>query len=125
MKIVVLDTSFLVACAEFRIDYADELERVIDEKFGVVTVEGVLCELDSLVEKGGKVGAAARLARTILKQRVVQVLPSEGHVDRAILKMAGKDVLVATIDAELKRLLREKGVSRVVIRKKKYLIVEV
>lgn len=124
MKTVLLDTSFLVACAEFRIDYAEELRRVIDERFVLAVVEGVLRELDSLVENGGKKGLSARLARTILKQRSVQVLPSVGHVDRAITKLAGKDAVVATIDGELKRTLKRKNVQLVVVRQKKYLAVE-
>ncbi len=122
MKTIILDTSFLVACAEFGIDYEEELRRIISEKYSIAVIERTFDELDSLVGKGGKTAVNAKLAKAILNQKKVEVLAGKGHVDKLIFDIAKPEIhIVATIDAALKKTLQQKGIGLIVIRQKRYL----
>lgn len=126
MKTIILDTSFLVACAEFKIDYEQEIRRIMHEQYALAIVDRTIDELDALVEKGGKPVQHSKLAKAIFLRKKINVIStSGGHVDTLILRTATPQThLVATIDAELKKKLQQKGTGLIVIRQKKYLAVE-
>lgn len=124
MKRVILDTDFLIHCAKYKVDYAEELKRILDFPFRMFIVDKTLDELDSVIEKqGGKAGAYARLAKAVLKANGVSLIKTKKDriVDELILDAAGEGIIVATMDADLKRKLKEKGVSVVVLRQKSHL----
>ena len=125
MKTIILDTSFLIACAEFRIDYLSEFERIFTTQYTVSAPDIVINELKTLADKGtARQKQASKLAQTILCRKNIQVIktPEAKTADQAILSIANKDTVVATIDAELKRMLKNKKVALIVVRQKKYLI---
>ncbi len=126
MKTIILDTSFLVACAEFGIDYEQEFSRILDEKFVLSVVDKTLEELDGLIVRGKKQGMHAKLAKRILAKKDVRVIKtSGGHADKLILDHAvPEECVVATIDAGLKTRLKKNGVELLVIRQKKYVMLE-
>ena len=125
MKKIILDTDFLIHCAKFKIDYTAELTRILDFKFEPVIMDKTLDELDGVIERSrGKEKDAAKLAKTVLKHKNIEQVKTKKDriVDVLILNIVNKDeYIVATMDAELKRELKEKGVPVVVIRQKKYL----
>jgi rRNA-processing protein FCF1 len=125
MKKIILDTDFLIHCAKFKIDYTAELARILDFRFEPVIIDKTFDELDGVFERSrGKEKEAAKLAKTILlHKKIEQVKTAKNRiVDVLILNMVNKDdYIVATMDAELKRELKKKGVPVVVIRQKKYL----
>ncbi len=125
MKKIILDTDFLIHCAKFKIDYTAELTRILDFKFEAVIIDKTLDELDGVIERSrGKEKDAAKLAKTVLKHKNIEQVKTKKDriVDVLILNIVNKDdYIVATMDAELKRELKEKGVPVVVIRQKKYL----
>ena len=126
MKTVLLDTDFLVHCASFRIDYVEEIKRILDAGHRICIIDKTLDELDSIVERQkGKARADAKLAKAILKVKKIAEIKTKKDkiVDELILEIAGKEKhAVATMDAELKRKLKAKGIPVVVIRQKKYLM---
>jgi len=125
MKKIILDTDFLIHCAKFKIDYTAELTRILDFKFEPVIMDKTIDELDGVIERSrGKEKDAAKLAKTVLKHKNIEQIKTKKDriVDVLILNIVNKDeYIVATMDAELKRELKEKGVPVVVIRQKKYL----
>lgn len=125
MKKIILDTDFLIHCAKFKIDYTAELTRILDFKFEPIIIDKTIDELDGVIERSrGKEKDAAKLAKTVLKHKNIEQVKTKKDriVDVLILNIVNKDdYVVATMDAELKRELKEKGVPVVVIRQKKYL----
>jgi len=122
MKTILLDTSFLVECAQNRVDIHGELTRILDFSFNVGILDRTLDELETIVSRGGKEAAAAKLAKTILLTKHITIFPtSGGHTDYLLLERANLETIVATVDRDLKARLKKKGQPVIVIRGKKIL----
>jgi len=122
MKTILIDTNFLVECAKNRIDIHSELTRILDTSFEVAILDRTLEELDVIISRGKKEGQYARLVKTILMTKKVTVIPTEGgHTDTLLLEKADENNIVATMDKELKRKLKKKGQTVVIIRGEKRL----
>ncbi|MEM2878690.1 MAG: hypothetical protein QXG10_04015 [Candidatus Hadarchaeales archaeon] len=115
MKIVA-DTSFLMVPGFFNIDVSEELGRVVEEKFELIVPSCVVEELKRISESGSpRERAAARIGLKLVSR--AEVLNVRGNADDAILDIAAKNGwAVATNDGELKRKLREKGVTVIFLR---------
>ncbi len=121
MKKILPDTSFLVSCVDFKIDWETELRRIIDAKFEIIILDKVFKEINAVIEKGGKQARNAKLTFTIIKKRKYKTKKSEkGHTDNILLELSDK-YLIATQDAGLKRRLKSKKRQLITIRQKKYL----
>ena len=122
MKKIVLDTSFLISCANFKIDWEQELKRICDFAFEVVLLDRVAEELKTV----RKDKIAAKLALAILKHKKIFAIPTDDErqsVDTLIVAFAAKNkALVATQDFGLKRRLRQKRIRTITIRQKGHLI---
>jgi rRNA-processing protein FCF1 len=113
---VVLDTNMLVVPAQFRIDIADEIRRLVPGA-KMITLSGVVLELEKM--KNGKIGME------FIQKNDVGVIESQGHVDDAIVEYArDKNAIVATNDAMLIKRLKEIGAPVVRVRKKQTLALE-
>ncbi len=124
MKTVILDTNFLVDCLAWKVDFFSELERVLPFTYELKVVDKALGELDVIIAQARpdeKTGA--RLAKQLIAKKRIDIIPTDkqGHADAMILKLAGKDTIVATQDQEFKRKLKAKGIPVIIIRQKKYL----
>jgi rRNA-processing protein FCF1 len=119
---IVLDTSFVLTCLKEGIDFleAGEYGRL------VLPIQ-VLEELDKLQEKPGKEGDNVRLALDIIgknKDKFKVIDLRKRYVDSGILNyVKDNKVIIATIDAELKRKLRGKA-KILTIRARKKLVLE-
>jgi len=123
MKIILLDTSFLIECVKNKIDIKRELTRILDENFEVAILNKIHDELANISSRGGKIAQAAKLAGTILLAQKFIVYPSgSGHMDKQLLRKASDDIIVATMDKELKRKLKSKGHSVIIVRGRKTLV---
>jgi len=124
MKTVILDTDFLVHCASFKIDYIEELKRILDFNYKVFIIDKTVDELDSIIEnQRGRAKADAKLAKATLKALNIPEIKTKKDkiVDELIIRNITKETIVATMDADLKRKLKLKSIPIVVIRQKKYL----
>ena len=122
MKTVFVDTNFWVSCTRYKIDLLSELRRVLSIRYKVCVLDKTLQELEKI--KTGK-GASARHAAfslRMMKPMCIVRTRSKKTVDDILVDKAGPDVVVATQDRELKKRVKEKGSSVVVIRQKKYLV---
>ncbi len=140
MARVLLDTNMLLVPGQFKVDVFTEIERVMDEPYELVILEGSLRELDRIEQTGsGADKQAARLAKLLVehqrrrafsaaeasKCKGLKIISGSGseHVDDAIVEIADDDTLVATNDGGLKRRLLERGVRVIFLKQQQYLTV--
>ncbi len=124
MKKIVLDTSFLVAAFELKVDILEEIFRVCDFKYELFVVDGTINELERLINNSTlSKKQAAKYALKLIQRHNIKILRAEKeHVDDALVAL--KDYYIATEDAELKRRLRKKGIRILSIRQKKFVVLE-
>lgn len=122
MKRIFLDSSFLLSCAEFNVDWFSELERLFG-RFEVVVLSGVLKELEGLSQGSSKKSRQAKLALLVLEKKKYSLKESRGNVDGALVNLPLKTDLVATQDAELKRRVKARGISVLVLKQKQFVAV--
>jgi len=103
MRKIILDTNFLVYCANEKIDYAEEIRMLVTGKYELVTVDMVIEELEKIKQKAKKYldRQAANLALQLLKANKVEVLKGDGeYADKAIINISAGNI-VATLDMGL------------------------
>ncbi len=118
MKKIILDTSFLVDCAKFRVDFVSELNRICDFKYQIMIVDKTIDELNSIKDQNN-----AKLAIQFIKKFQIPIIATKKDkiVDRLILDIVDKEYVVATQDKNLKQALKEKGIPIIFIRQKRFL----
>ena len=127
---VILDTNFLLIPAQFRVDIFSEIDRICVFSHVLAVVDRTVDELEHIIEsQKGKNKAAAGLALKMLKANRVAILPSKNamfkNVDKIIIEFASSErVVVATQDYKLRSELRKSGTRTIVLRSKKYLLLE-
>ncbi|MDD9954574.1 MAG: nucleotide-binding protein [Candidatus Woesearchaeota archaeon] len=131
---VILDTNMLLVPGQFNVDIFAEVDRVMEEPYELVVLEGTISELVKIEQTGsGEDKRAARLGKLLVEHKkkaadgnckgLKIIESSETHVDDAILSIAEDDTLVATNDKELKRRLLEHGVRVIFLKQEQYLTV--
>jgi rRNA-processing protein FCF1 len=117
---VLFDTNFLMSVFEKPVNAVERVEELLETKVRPIILRSQLRELEKIAssEKRHK---AARIARAVLeyvKKRGFEVVDDEGEVvDDAIVEASKRGgYIVATNDRELRRRLRESGVSVVYMR---------
>ena len=104
---IILDTNFLIYCAKNKIDYRQEIERLVKEGHDLVVPGQVVEELRQLSEKAHKFSdkSAAKLALKLIEANEVNVISACGdYADKAILDLVKKEGgVVATIDLALRK----------------------
>lgn len=118
MKKVVMDTNFVMEVVKSKIDLKKELDRVLDFPYRLFIVEGTINELKNIAnEQKGRERKFAKLALGMVKD--ISSLEAEGnYVDEKLLKISGKDTIIATQDKGLKRKI--KG-NLITVRQRRYL----
>ncbi|MBI4144299.1 hypothetical protein HY486_03565 [Candidatus Woesearchaeota archaeon] len=113
---LLLDTSFILSCAEHKIDLFTELERTtgIAPHYLTKTTD----ELKGIATGNSKRAETAKLAIAFLKR--MTSIPSTGYVDEDILSKTQQGDIVATTDKRLRTLLKQKGIRILIIRQRKY-----
>jgi rRNA-processing protein FCF1 len=119
---VLLDTSFLVAVMDKKIDLVHELRKFGKPELYVIDL--VLNELRQLSEGRGRDSGNARVALQFLGRKTVNVIKAgEGSTDKKLLELARKrNIAVCTIDRKLKQGLTRKDLEVVTIRQGRYLV---
>ena len=127
MKKILLDTNFLLAVYQFKVDIFSEIERICNFNYELYVLDKTVGELKNIAEKQkGKHKEAARIAMQLLKLKNVKEVKSgsKKHTDDAILDCSIKEgYLVATQDKDLKRKLINHGIEVIVLRQKKFLAI--
>lgn len=124
MRKIILDTNFLLVPYQFKVDVFSEIRRICDFRYELCIIDKTIDELKKIIEEQkGKNKMAAKLAILLLKSKDVKIIKSKSaeSVDDIILDHAGKDTVVATQDAELKRKLKKKCSGIIVLKNKTHL----
>lgn len=111
-----LDTSFLLFCAERGRDYLRVIEEKLDEPIEPVVLKNVVDELRRLASKKGKKGMIAKAALQNLANTTVVSSPHSGTVDQVLQRHAKEhEVPVVTVDAKLAKRLEKSGIPYVTL----------
>jgi len=110
---VILDTNFLIYCAKERLDYTEEIPKILHDGFQLVVPMQVVNELKKLRDDkkkkvSGKDKDACSLALQLLDVNKIPVIEILGrNVDEAIINLAKEDKknVVATLDREMRHIL--------------------
>ncbi|MBR4447110.1 PIN domain-containing protein [Methanobrevibacter sp.] len=124
-KEVVIDTNFFMVPFQFNVDIITELENLLPS-YKLTTPSFVINELKGLKRNSkGKVRLNANLALKLANSSKVEIkdisLLENETVDDALLRVSE---VLATNDIELKNRAKNKGITIVYLRQKKYIAVE-
>ena len=126
MKKIILDTNFLLIPVQFKVDIFSEIDRICLFAYKLYIVDKTINELEKIIGKEKpKDKMAAKIALQLIKRKKVDIIKtSEGKVDDIILDLLGKDSILATQDALLRKKARKRGNQVIVLRSKKHLILD-
>ena len=124
-KEVVIDTNFFMVPFQFNVDIITELEKVLPS-YKLTTPSFVINELKGLKRNNkGKIRLNANLALKLANSSKIEIkdisLLENETVDDALLRVSE---VLATNDIELKNRAKDKGITVVYLRQKKYIAVE-
>ena len=124
-KEVVIDTNFFMVPFQFNVDIITELENSLPS-YKLTTPSFVINELKGLKRNNkGKIRLNANLALKLANSSKVEIkdisLLENETVDDALLRVSE---VLATNDIELKNRAKNKGITIVYLRQKKYIAVE-
>jgi len=126
MRKILLDTNFLLAVHQFKVDIFSEIYKEMRFKYKLFVLDRSIEELKKIVEnQKGKSKEAAKIALKLVIIKDVEVVKTinDESVDDAIVKLAEKEsFIVATQDKELKKRLKEKKVAIIILRQKKKIV---
>ena len=124
-KEVVIDTNFFMVPFQFNVDVISELEKLLPS-YKLTTPSFVINELKGLKRNNkGKIRLNANLALKLANSSKVEIkdisLLENETVDDALLRVSE---VLATNDIELKNRAKDKGITVVYLRQKKYIAVD-
>lgn len=128
MKTVILDTNFLLIPGQFKVDIFSEIERVLLPGYSICILDKTIGELEKISrEQKGKTREYVNIALGIIKQKHLKILRTSKNdsVDNIIVSLVNPDFVVATQDGLLKKRVKARGASIIVLKQKKYLYLEV
>ena len=124
-KEVVIDTNFFMVPFQFNVDIITELENLLPS-YKLTTPSFVINELKGLKRNNkGKIRLNANLALKLANSSKIEIkdisLLENETVDDALLRVSE---VLATNDIELKNRAKDKGITVVYLRQKKYIAVD-
>lgn len=124
-KEVVIDTNFFMVPFQFNVDIITELENTLPS-YKLTTPSFVINELKGLKRNNkGKIRLNANLALKLANSSKVEIkdisLLENETVDDALLRVSE---VLATNDIDLKNRAKNKGITIVYLRQKKYIVVD-
>lgn len=118
---IALDTNFLTAIAQFKIDVFDEIRHIVAGNLRFTVPVQVRKELDKLVESNAKMRGAVAIATLAMKKNNVVTSKIEAKdADTALVKMGKKGTIIATNDHKLKKKIKKFGGRILYIRQRSY-----
>lgn len=123
MEKIVLDTSFLLAVFQLKLDIFSEIARLCDFPYQLYVLDRSLDELEKLIKTSSlPQKKAAIFAQKIVASGKIQVLQTNETRSVDDILADKTECIVATIDGGLKRRIKAKCGRMITVRQKKYLI---
>ena len=108
-----LDTNFLIYAADKKIDYFEEVDNLVKQGHNFIILSSVIKELERLKKGNSKPASSSRLALKILdknKENITRIQTDE-LPDKFIIENIQPEDLLASMDRELKRKIKNKSIS--------------
>ena len=122
IKKIILDTNFIMAVPQFKIDIFSEIERIADFPYQLCILDKTTEELENIIKKQkGRQKKAAKLCMALLNHKKLKAIKTEKNADEALLELS-KDSIIATQDQLLARRIKESSGKTIALRQKKYLV---
>ena len=126
---VVLDTNFIVMPAQFGMDIFTETQNTLERSVNFVILTSVISEIETLAEKSSKTEKRwFRIAMDFVERcQIIDYQPSKSGltVDEQLLEyLSETGYILATNDRKLKYSARKMGISVLMLRGKKRLMLE-
>ena len=106
MEKIVLDTNFLMAIIDLKIDVFEEIFKLCDFRYELYVLEGTMLELERFI-KGNLLSKkqSALFAKKILKNKGVKIINVgiRARVDDQLVNL--ENYIVATVDKDLRKRL--------------------
>lgn len=117
---ILLDSSFLLTVLRQRLDFEDQLRKLVKGKFQLVILDRVMFELGRLARKKSSITSGlARIAIELVEKRKYSILEtSDGpsDVDSSLIATAlaqRQPVAVATVDAQMRKALELQNIATI------------
>ena len=127
MKKIILDTNFLLAGYQFKLDIIEKIRHALSFAYDLYILDKTKYEIVWILKKQKtKHREAAKWGLKIIAKNQFKELPAKDDmlVDDSLVEYAKKGYIIATQDMELKRRLRNENFTILTIRKKKYMMIE-
>lgn len=119
MKRIILDTNILMIPGQFGIDIFEEIDKIIQENYKIVTLDSVIKELEGISKSKSKNAKNAKIGLDLLKIKEIEIIKAKkNNVDQEILDIFGKSTIVATNDTVLRKKLKNRGIKVLCLREK-------
>lgn len=118
---IMLDANFLMIPAQFKVDIFEEIRRIMDKPYELITIKPVADELEKIALGKSKDAVAARIALELIDMHNLKVIDATGRADTAIMRLSEKNGVACTQDKRLQRALKKKGTRVLAMRKKSHL----
>lgn len=126
-KKILLDTNFLMVPGLFGVDVIEKINQVCDFSYVLCVLDKTKKELSDIIKKqSGKDKTSAKIASQMIEKYKLETIDTsddDGYVDDLLVKY-GKKNIVATNDINLIKRLKEKNISVLRLRQKKYVVIE-
>ena len=123
MKKIILDTNFLMAVNQFKVDIFSEIKRICDFRYNIFILDKTIDELNKIVKlQKGKNKEAAKIALLIIKNKKMKKMKTNEDIDVDRILLKQKNAIIATQDTELKRKLKKSSIRTISLRQRKYLV---
>lgn len=129
MRKIILDTNFLMIPQSLNVDIFSEFERVCDFAYSIHILDKTIGEIDNIIKSQSlKHRKSAKLAKKIIETHDISIIDTynDMYVDDILVDYAKSDpeTIIATQDKELKERLKRSGIPVIMLRQKKYLVME-
>jgi len=119
MKTIILDTNFLTIPFQFKLDIFDQINKLMEEEFEIVVLDGTVKELQKLSQSKSEDATAAKIGLDLIKRKNLKIIgTNQDNVDSTIVRLADENTIVATNDKELRQKLKLKNVKVMYLRGK-------
>ena len=141
INLIIVDANFILLPFQFKIDYLDEIRSLVEGEIRFIIFKQVLNELEAKKKREPQAVKFEKLLDSGLMylekkknnfpiENIEEIKEDSESTDEFLIRKAVEmktdrnKVFLATNDAELKRLAKNKKIGRIFLRQKNYLSIE-
>ena len=121
---IIFDTNFLFLTFETKVDIIFEINRLFSNNYSLFIFEHTILELENILNRKDKSKKVIRLVCKFLTHYGFRLIKNSiKYIDNAIIENLDEKIIVATIDRELKKKIKQTNpkIKILILRQKSYL----